>query len=71
MAGGGGCAECAQAHPIFGAILSKDLYLFQKNLELDSCVHTQYLVASAGPELCTYLLTYLDYLLLLKKDYLQ
>ena len=30
-AGGGGCAGCAQAHPIFGSSLSKD-YVYSRKL---------------------------------------
>ena len=50
-AGGGGCAGCAQAHPIFGTSLSKDICLLQKNSDFGTCVHTQYSMASAGPAL--------------------
>ena len=48
-AGGGRCAGCAQAPPISGTLLSKDLCLLQKNLDFGTCVHTQYSMASAGP----------------------
>ena len=48
-AGGGGGAGRAQAHPMFGYLLSKKSNLMEKNLKSGTFVHTQYSVASTGP----------------------
>ena len=47
--GVGGCEGCAIAHPILSTSLGKVLFLFQKKLELCTCMHSQYSMASYDP----------------------
>jgi len=49
--GGGGCAGCTAAHPIYATFLSKDPSFGPQKLDFYTELHTQYLEASIGPEI--------------------
>ena len=49
-AGGGGCAGCAAAHPIFAPFLYMDPNFWPKKLHVYTYPHTQCLDASTAPD---------------------